>query len=525
MQLITSKKFTYQTRFKVGEEPKKLLSNTACLLSKVERILFKDLYQKKKKINELKAFYLKQYGITARQFNSCRIKLEGKVLSYKTLLSDRILDLEQKIAKQEKHIKRLKDPFKIHQKKRRLTLLKTKYEKLLKDKEEGKIRICFGTKKLFHKQFYLEENGFASHAEWKENWEESRNGSFFLVGSKDETCGNQSCRLMKTGEDFTMFVRLPNSLSKKSLKIENVSFGYGQEEIEQALINNELRRQSRLLKRPYSHLGTAINYLFKKDRKSWRVFVTIEMKSPPIKSQNNIGVIGLDINVDRIALAETDRFGNLISQKTFLCSTYGKSTNQSKAIIGDTIKQVVAMALIKQKPLVIENLNFAKKKLSLKEENNAYARMLSSFCYNQIVVTIETRAFKEGVKVYKVTPAFTSIIGRVKFMCRYGLSTHVSAALTIGRRLNCFSERLPRYLAITDNRNSRSAFFLPEWNRKKHVWSSYRELIKKLKTANVLHISTIIRSSRKLKLLCDSPNFDILPGKIRYVNSLTELLG
>ena len=187
MQLTTSKKFTYQTRFRVGEEPERLLSNTACLLSKVERSLFKDLYQKKKGINELKTLYLKQYGITARQFNSCRIKLEGKVLSYKVLLNDRILNLEQKIAKLDKHIKRLKDPFKIHQKKRRLALLKTKYEKLVKDKKEGKIRICFGTKSLFNKQFYLEENDFVSHAEWKKIWEESRNSSFFLVGSKDET--------------------------------------------------------------------------------------------------------------------------------------------------------------------------------------------------------------------------------------------------------------------------------------------------------------------------------------------------
>jgi len=135
MQPITSKKFTYQTRFGVGEEPEKLLSNTACLLSKVERTLFKDLYQKKKNINELKTFYLKQYGITARQFNSCRIKLEGKVLSYKVLLTDRILNLDQKIKKLDKHIKRLKDPFKIHQKKRRLALLKTKYEKLAADKK------------------------------------------------------------------------------------------------------------------------------------------------------------------------------------------------------------------------------------------------------------------------------------------------------------------------------------------------------------------------------------------------------
>jgi len=525
MQPITSRKFTYQTRFGVSDEHEELLLEAASLLSKVERTLFKDLYQKKRAINELKATYLKQYGITARQFNSCKIKLEGKVLSCKTLQSDRILNLEQKIIKLDKHIKRLNDPLKIHHKKRRLSSLKTQYEKLVKDKKEGKIRICFGSRKLFNQQFHPEENGFATKDEWKKAWVQARSSSFFLVGSKDETCGNQSCKLMKSGNSLTLFVRLPNTLSSKSLKIENLSFAYGQEEIEKALEGNELRRQLRLLKKPYSHLGTAVNCLFKKDQKGWRIFVTIDEKQPLAKSQNNCGVIGLDINIDRIALAETDRFGNLIDKKSFLFATYGKSTNQSKAVIGDVVKQITEVACLKHKPLVIEKLNFEKKKQSLREENNAYSRMLSSFCYRQLIASIGSRAFREGIEVYEVNPAFTSIIGRTKFMARYGLSTHISAALVIGRRLDNYSEKLPCYLEITDNKNSRSAFFLPERNRKKHVWSSYRELTKKLKTANVLHVSTIIRSSRKLKLLCDSCGFDILPGRLRYVNSLTELLG
>jgi IS605 OrfB family transposase len=525
MQPITSKKFTYQTRFRISESQDELLSETAFLLSKVERALFKDLYQKKRAINELKAAYLKQYGITARQFNSCRIKLEGKVLSYKALQSDRRSALEQKIKKQEKHIKRLKNPLKIHHKKRRLSSLKTQYKKLLKDKEEGKIRICFGSRKLFHQQFHLEENGFATKDQWKKTWVQTRSSSFFLVGSKDETCGNQSCRLVKNEGGLTLFMRLPNTFSQKSLKIENLSFGYGQAEIEKALESNELRRQLRLLKKPYKHLGTAVNCLFKKDQKGWRIFVTIDEKQPLRKSQNNCGVIGLDINIDRIALAETDRFGNLIYKKSFPFSTHGKSSNQSKAVIGDIVKQITEVACLKHKPLVIEKLNFEKKKQSLREENNSYSRMLSSFCYRQLIASIESRAFREGIEVCEVNPAFTSIIGRTKFMARYGLSTHISAALVIGRRLDNYSEKLPRYLEITDNKNSRSAFFQPARNRKKHVWSSYGELTKKLKTANVLHVSTIIRSSRKLKLLCDSCDFDILPGKLRYVNSLTELLG
>ena len=83
MQQKTSKIFTYQTRPEIDDKSYETLIEMAFLLSKVERNLFKDLYQKNKNINELKSFYIKQFGITARQFNSCRIKLEGKVRSYK----------------------------------------------------------------------------------------------------------------------------------------------------------------------------------------------------------------------------------------------------------------------------------------------------------------------------------------------------------------------------------------------------------------------------------------------------------
>ncbi len=171
MQPKTSKQFTYQTRFKTSKDQDRILSSSAKLLSQIERQLFKDFYQNPKKpgLNALKVLYLKKYYITARQFNSLRIKLQGKVLSYKRLLNERIQLLEIKVKKLTKHIKGLKEPFKIHQKKRRLFILENKLKKLQSDQENEAIRLCFGTKKLFHQQFYLEENSFSFHAEWKKS--------------------------------------------------------------------------------------------------------------------------------------------------------------------------------------------------------------------------------------------------------------------------------------------------------------------------------------------------------------------
>ena len=70
--------------------------------------------------------------------------------------------------------------------------------------------------------------------------------------------------------------------------------------------------------------------------------------------------------------------------------------------------------------------------------------MLSSFSYGKIKACFLSRGYREGVEVHPVNWAFSSVIGRVKFMERYGLSVHQAAALVLARRLLGCSERIPR---------------------------------------------------------------------------------
>ena len=60
--------------------------------------------------------------------------------------------------------------------------------------------------------------------------------------------------------------------------------------------------------------------------------------------------------------------------------------------------------------------------------------MLSSFSYGKIKAYFISRGYREGVEIHQVNPAFSSMIGRVKFMERYGLSVHQAAALVLARR-------------------------------------------------------------------------------------------
>ena len=58
-------------------------------------------------------------------------------------------------------------------------------------------------------------------------------------------------------------------------------------------------------------LGQAISYRFKRDGKGWRVFVSTEMMDVPVVTDRRRGAIGVDLNADHLAVADTDASGKL----------------------------------------------------------------------------------------------------------------------------------------------------------------------------------------------------------------------
>ena len=129
----------------------------------------------------------------------------------------------------------------------------------------------------------------------------------------------------------------------------------------------------------------------------------------------------MDLNADHLAVTETDRSGNYVHAFSVPLVTYGKARHQAVAIIGDAVASVIAYAREVGKPIVIERLDFRQKKSALEGESRRYSRMLSSFNYGRIKAHFLSRGYREGVEVHQVNPAFSSVIGRVKFMERYGL--------------------------------------------------------------------------------------------------------
>ena len=116
-------------------------------------------------------------------------------------------------------------------------------------------------------------------------------------------------------------------------------------------------------------------------------------------------------------------------------------------------------------------------------DSRRYGRMLSSFSYGKAKAYFISRGYREGVEVHQVNPAYSSVIGRVKFMQRYGLSVHQAAALVLARRLLGCSERIPRWRACPVGNGVQVTFAVPARKRVKHVWTYWGAISGQLRPA------------------------------------------
>ena len=489
---------TYQTRVSVYTGVDRsagdaALSAYAELYGRVERKLFAEVAAGMSAAS-LKSAYLKRYGVPARMFNAVRVSLDGKIAAVRESMKLRYDSLERRIAQAEKQIAEANDrglANVVHHKKRRLADLRRRLASLDADMAAGKVRLCFGSKRLWRKQHSLEVNGCANHGEWLQDWRDARSDEFFVLGSHDETAGCQLC-VVGIADDgsLTLRLRMPDCLAGqhgKYLIIEGVRFAYGHGQMLAGLQSNDdyaaHRREHGEKAARGTELGQAISYRFKRDDKGWRVFATTAMMEVPVVTDKRYGVVGVDLNADHLAVAETDASGNYVNAFSVPLVTYGKSQHQVEALIGDAVARVVEYARSVGKSIVIERLDFRRKKSSLEGQAPRYSRMLSSFSYGKVKAYFLSRGYRQGVEVQQVNPAFSSVVGRVKFMERYGLSVHQAAALVLARRLLGCSERIPRRWVCPVGNGVHVAFTVPARKRVKHVWTYWGAISGQLRPA------------------------------------------
>jgi len=408
---------TYQARLSLDVESAGVLDAYAAVFGRALRSLYA---QRRRHVVCSKPDFMRLFDLTSRQYNAVKFTLDGMESSIRELRPGQLADLRSRIDAVTKKIGKESRPAKIHHLGRRVRSLRLRLNALESD---SGVRLCFGSRKLFTAQHHLEENGFASHADWRKAWTAKRSSQFFVLGSKDETSGCQGCVLTHVeGGPFVVRLRL-NGAVRRVISFE-VQFTHGADHLVQAL-----------------RLNQAMSYRFVRDTKGWRIFATTQAIEVPVQSRLATGCVGIDLNVGFVAVSQTDRFGNVVDALNVPLSLSQTSAHQATTAIAQCVKDIVAYAVRAAKPLAIERLDFAKKKAQLSYASPGRQRMLSSFAYRAFEQMLLARSHDAGVEVRHVNPAYTSKIGRQKYARRYGLSVHLAAAFVLARRGQRFRDR------------------------------------------------------------------------------------
>ena len=228
---------SYQTRIAAYEGIDRsvgdaALSAYAALYGKVQHKLFAVVAAGRSAVSK-KSEYIDKHGIPARMFNAVRVSLEGKVSAVRESQLLQLDSLRRRVSREGKQVDKAEKECQwrqVHGKRRRLANLKFRLAGLEADIAAGRVRLCFGSKKLWRKQHHLEQNGYASHEEWQQDWRDVRSNEFFVLGSRDETAGCQLCvAAINDDGTLTLRLRMPDGLAEshgKYLVVPNVRFAF-----------------------------------------------------------------------------------------------------------------------------------------------------------------------------------------------------------------------------------------------------------------------------------------------------------
>lgn len=444
------------------------LNEYSKLFQKVEHNLYVDLVYKKTPVAKLKKEYQKKFGINARHFNSVKVSIEGKIKAKKALLEDELhnkkvvlnklqvkldsLMLEKTTVFEKLSLLNMNDirfnktqtkyqsiKNSIHYTKRKIQKYTHIILKLEKDFNQQIVRMCFGSKEFFQKQFNLIENGYKNHAEWYSDWQLFRSNQCFFLGSSDESFGNQICQYDKNNTLKIKTAPIFEERYGKYIVIPNVYFKYGQEKIDYCKESFAHITPSYNEKKYYNG---ALNHRFYRTKFGWYLHTSADVEEANIRTDSRLGGIGLDFNVNFVSIVFVDRFANPLDELKLKYCMYGKTSNQITAQLGELCKEVCKLGLYYGVPIYIENLCFKNAKRNI-DKDKKYKRMINTFPYAKFRDMLIQRSMKDGVQIIFVNPAFTSIIGQFKFMKQYGLSSHGSAACTVARKgMGCKTEKM-----------------------------------------------------------------------------------
>lgn len=305
--------------------------------------------------------------------------------------------------------------------KHRITNLEIKLEKVRKLK-----RIIFGTKK------FIQDYNKGNYT--KLQFLQHKYQRYEISGRCDFINGNRM--IMPEYDENTNTLRFRiTTIHGDVFYINNAVFPYRQEELIRTM-----RTYTGMVNGKGS--GTAISCGIRRCINNNRIYYQIdtvfdiEKLITDINYDKGSGVVALDFNLGHIDITELDSKGNLLNYKT-LYYDLTKNSKENEVSLRKVLDVVGQYAYTKHKIIVVEDLNLTELKTKMnsdRKNQKTLNRYIHSFPYSRYNNIIDNLRIKYHIDTIKVNPAFTSIIGELKYSNSKKLNAHIAASYVIGRR-------------------------------------------------------------------------------------------
>jgi len=304
-----------------------------------------------------------------------------------------------------------------------------------KSRGQNPKKLIFGGRTLFEK---LKKNHLQGKRlkELKRKWKEKRQGNLLSIGAKHITHkGNLNLRFIPAERGKNNFC-LRIALRNRKFILAKVKRDLSGKSDKWALFLAKILS------------GDKFPYTVELKLKDGQIygFVRFSLDVPPQTITKAKGVIGIDVNARpfHLAIAEISSDGNLQSYKSIYLSHLLKYKSRNRKEYEEWLiaHEVIKFAKEKGKAIAIEDIGNLPK--GRRGDGKAKLRkILQFFSYRRILKKIESLAIREGIEVVKVNPAFTSLIGMMKYCPQYFIDKDVAGAYVIGRKALGFQEEIP----------------------------------------------------------------------------------
>ncbi|HBT99423.1 MAG TPA: transposase, partial [Sulfurihydrogenibium sp.] len=143
-------------------------------------------------------------------------------------------------------------------------------------------------------------------------------------------------------------------------------------------------------------------------------------------------------------LSFTSKDGNLEKYQSINLNELLEANSEKRQYLEWLIAhKIIKIAKKENKAIAIENLN----KLPKGKRGDGFAKLrskLQKWSYKRLLDKIEILAKRNGIEIRKVNPAYTSVIGKLKYSPQYNIDKDIAGAYVIARRGLGYKEKLPK---------------------------------------------------------------------------------